>query len=121
MSVKYNEENVAQLSTVHKLPCKIEYTGNARVSDLLAIAPDGSSSFRGRQLRQTISSIPQNYKGFVLSKSKTTTDTEEEEFTVTHSFKQITGWGWDGKPTKIDFDKLIAVQSALHEDLSSEK
>ena len=114
--VKFDDSKLtkAHLSNVHKLPCKIEHTGPARVSDLFVVKPDGSSSFRGRQLQSVVSPLPEGYKGIALTKSKTTTDTEEGEFNVTHSFDQITSWGWDSKPPPVNFEKLISVQSALH-------
>ena len=114
--VKYDDSKLKILepSKVHKLPCTIEHTGEARISDLFIVAPDGTSSFRGRQLQSTVSSLPEGYRGLVLNKSKTTTDTEEEEFHVTHSFDQITSWGWDTKPPPMNLDNLISIQSALH-------
>jgi hypothetical protein len=104
----------AKPSVVHKLPCKIEHTGEARVSDLFVVAPDGTSSFRGRELQRVVSAIPEGYRGIVLNKSKTTTDAEEPEFQVTHSFDQITSWGWDSKPATMNFSQLISIQTALH-------
>ena len=109
-----NDSAPSELSTVHKLPCKIEHDGPARISDLFAVAEDGTSSFRGKKLESVRSPLPEGYTGIVLSKSRTTTDAEEDEFHLTHSFKEIISWGWDSKPSSMNFDKLVSIQNALH-------
>ena len=109
-------EKPSELVTIHKLPCKIEHEGPARISDLFAVAADGTSSFRGKKLESVTSSLPEGYTGVVLRKSKTTTDAEEDEFHLTHSFKEVTSWGWDSKPSSMNFEKLISIQSALHKN-----
>ena len=53
----------------------------------------------------------------LLKKSETTTDTENQELTATHLFDELTVWGWDARPPPMNFDKLIAIQSALQKPI----
>lgn len=101
-------------SVVHKLPVKIDYTGEGQISNNFCIADDKTASFRGRKLEGEDCSVPENYTAVVMLQSAVTTDTEESKFNVTNTFDKYTAWGWDMKPVSTNFNKLIAVQNALH-------
>ena len=113
ISVTWGEQKTA--SEVHKLPCKIEYSGPANVSSMFCVARDGTASFRGRKLVSGEMYLPEGYVGVVMKKSEVTTDSEEQTVTVSSTFDKVTSWGWDAKAgSGSSLSKLVSIQDALH-------
>jgi hypothetical protein len=92
---------------VHHLPCKIKYTGAARVSTFFLVsqsadagvgAPEQAlSTFRGRRLVGARVPVPDGSRGYVLRRCN---DPEEPEAGVEHRwqgepFEALTWWGAD--------------------------
>jgi ribonuclease H2 subunit C len=98
---------------VHHLPCKIKFTGPARVSTFFVVSQASAAgsetrcSFRGRRLVGTRVPMPEGTRGFVLRKraaAPSEPETPAENRWQADAFASLTWWGAD----------FPAVPTAMH-------
>ncbi|XP_049899172.1 ribonuclease H2 subunit C [Epinephelus moara] len=98
----------AQRVPVQLMPCEIEHSGPASVSQYLtATTKDGklekTVSFRGRGLKGQELSCPHGYTGLVLKEiNKPGSDQEDRTVKVTSVFDKLTYWNLETPPNSDD-------------------
>ncbi|CAH1397571.1 unnamed protein product [Nezara viridula] len=90
---------------IHSLPCKIHFNGEANISDFFIPASENENqeeldvSFRGYPLCGVKVKVPDGYNGFILQEKSENTS---KKLCCVRTFKSITYWNWDKKPSKND-------------------
>ncbi|KAM9375989.1 ribonuclease H2 subunit C [Pholidichthys leucotaenia] len=98
----------AQRAAVHLMPCEIEHSGPAQVSQYFTATTkkrkqEKSVSFRGRGLKGQEISCPQGYTGLVLKEfNKPGSDQEDRTVRVSSVFSKMTYWNLETPPTSDD-------------------
>ncbi|XP_014863066.1 PREDICTED: ribonuclease H2 subunit C isoform X1 [Poecilia mexicana] len=110
----------AEKAPVHLMPCEIEHTGHAQVSQYFTattkenkkgtktdcrpvFATDKTVSFRGRGLKGQEISCPQGHTGLVLKEvDGHGSDQEDRTVKVTSVFDKLTYWNLETPPTSDD-------------------
>ncbi|XP_076015644.1 ribonuclease H2 subunit C [Genypterus blacodes] len=98
----------AQLEPVHLLPCEIEHSGSAQVSQYFNATikdrkHEKTVSFRGRGLKGQELSCPQGYGGLVLKEfNKPTSDQEDRTVKVSSAFDKLIYWNLETPPNSDD-------------------
>lgn len=108
-------------STVHRLPCKIHYDGNAAVEEMFTFEPleqqSGErkqyvSTFRGRKLIAEETKVPEGVQGVVVGK-------KGDVFQVESRFDSAYCWNHDLIPSEKDempgWVQWINLSRSLHE------
>ena len=118
INIIVDEVKLREKSILHKLPCDVKYDGPAEVNQMFCISEDGTASFRGRRLHSKHCDVPEGYTGVMLKSDNANalTDTNDSIFSVASTFEAVTAWGWDSKPSPMNFEKLLRLQNALHKD-----
>lgn len=110
-------------SSCHRIPCRIKFSGSAKVSDYFEPTIKRNedknhshleSSFRGRPLLGTSLQLPSGYKGALLDRQ----DKDEKiRFSKSKSFDSITAWELDRDPKLSQLHKAyqwMQVASSIH-------
>ncbi|XP_017263501.1 ribonuclease H2 subunit C [Kryptolebias marmoratus] len=93
---------------VHLMPCEIEYSGAAQVSQYFTATTkdrkqEKTVSFRGRGLKGQEISCPQGYTGLVLKEvNKPGSDQEDRTVRISSMFNKLTYWNLETPPTSDD-------------------
>lgn len=115
-------------ATLHLLPCTIEHTGPAKVDSFFksSICSNGeglSATFRGRELRGKLVSIPEGYTGLVLQEpNRPFTEDQDRHLKISSKFDSFTYWNLQTPPS--DQDKLVRalqwakLSSVIHAPVS---
>ena len=102
----------ADTTSVHLLPCSIEYDGPARVSDYfrprqVSAKGDIEATLRGRLLRGQTVKLPDDISGFVLQQTDLKiggASGEARNYAIVHGvFDEITYWNHDLAPSGRDY------------------
>ncbi|KAI9199468.1 ribonuclease H2, subunit C [Polychytrium aggregatum] len=119
---------------IHLLPCRIGYSGPAKVDQYFVVTPRPStdhpasstaeweSSFRGRALRGRTVQLPPGYKGTVYAHPTEGDDTSSgpDLSRPTRIFEEFVVWGHDQVDPvthpAINLSRWIEVAEALHND-----
>ncbi|KAM6924163.1 ribonuclease H2 subunit C [Xenentodon cancila] len=98
----------AERAPVHLMPCEIDHSGLARVSQYFTAATkdhnqEKTVSFRGRGLKGQEICCPQGYTGLVLKEiNKPGSDQEDRTVRVSFVFDKMTYWNLETPPTSDD-------------------
>ncbi|XP_058505320.1 ribonuclease H2 subunit C [Solea solea] len=101
-------EGQLQRAPVHLLPCEIEHSGSAQVSQYFTATTkdhkfEKTVSFRGRELKGQEISCPQGYTGLVLKETnKPGSDQEDRTVKVSSVFDKLTYWNLETPPNSDD-------------------
>ena len=93
--------NNNQDSTIHLLPCTIDFNGPAPVSSYFRIKSEQgvlTSHFRGRKLRGIKVPLPEATTGVCVTKVFNS-ETQKPEWEITEKFNAITDWQHDTTPS----------------------
>ena len=109
-------EKQQTVSTVHLMPCTIEYDGNAPIKSFFHVnkVADGTlrSHFRGRELRGKILSLPSaSVEGLCIG------DTGNQQWKVEGEFSSIHVWEHDTLPDMAPLNDCVgwfALADAVH-------
>eukprot|EP01080_Neovahlkampfia_damariscottae_P001909 gene1909-1049_t len=103
---KVNISANKKYSTIHKLPCHINYEGKSNeIESLFQIEKEENekvSSFRGRPLRGKDIVLPKDVHGFVFENEN------DNKFKTTHQFDSLTSWVLDKNP-----ENEVSIKGAL--------
>ena len=130
-TIKITEEVLSTPSKsdfVQYLPCTIMTSGSTEVEERFnkfTEADDKDSelltnSLRGYPLEGRKLPLPEGYTGLVVEGGKTSLTSQDRDVRATASFKEMTYWNYDRKPSENDAYQQamqwLEVAKVLHED-----
>lgn len=141
MSINLNLQSLStcnQTSGLHLLPCKIDFDGDAKVSNYFVSSirqekksdsesdlADKTASFRGRPLAGRAVTVPEGYTGLILKEEKRPFMEEDDRtLTISQKFDEYTYWNLDlatsGNDKVIRAMQWIDLANVLHAPVSGD-